>query len=257
MTFWRSDSAARDALAQVTAISKSQAVIEFNMDGTIITANSNFLNALGYRLDEIQGKPHSMFVLPAMRESAEYRAFWANLTRGEFQAAEYPRILQGFADGEPIDPLLDDRHRPQAPGPLQLERPMIEAFFSQPSIHDIIRALEQATGASEEWAQKTLADLRKVSPISLAITDRHIRAARTLDLRETLIQDYRLAVGCLNGRDFYEGVRAALVDKDGKPVWSEASIEDISEASIAAYFEPLGAGELILPTRREMQASRV
>ncbi len=182
---------------------------------------------------------------------------WLGLATHCVDAAEYPRILQGFADGEPIDPLLDDRHRPQAPGPLQLERPMIEAFFSQPSIHEIIRALEQATGASAEWAQKTLADLRKVSPISLAITDRHIRAARTLDLRETLIQDYRLAVRCLNGRDFYEGVRAALVDKDGKPVWSEASIEDISEASIAAYFEPLGAGELILPTRREMQASRV
>ena len=68
MSFWRSNSSARDALAQVAAISKSQAVIEFNMDGTIITANQNFLDAMGYRLDEIQGKHHSMFVAPDERE---------------------------------------------------------------------------------------------------------------------------------------------------------------------------------------------
>ena len=71
----RIKSASANALAQASAISKSQAVIEFDMDGKIITANQNFLDALGYRLEEIQGKHHSMFVTPAMRESAEYRAF--------------------------------------------------------------------------------------------------------------------------------------------------------------------------------------
>ncbi len=95
MSFWRTDSAARNALAQVAAISKSQAVIEFNMDGTIITANQNFLDALGYRLEEIKGKHHAMFVAQQERGSAEYKAFWANLNRGEFQAAEYKRIGKG------------------------------------------------------------------------------------------------------------------------------------------------------------------
>ena len=95
MLQWRNDSASQSAIAQAAAISKSQAVIEFKMDGTIITANQNFLDALGYSLAEIQGKHHSMFVAPAMRDSAEYRAFWANLNRGEFQAGEYKRIAKG------------------------------------------------------------------------------------------------------------------------------------------------------------------
>ena len=95
MTFWRNDSAARNALAQAVAISKSQAVIEFNMDGTIITANQNFLETLGYRLDEIQGKHHEMFATSELRGSAEYKAFWANLNRGEFQAGEYKRVAKG------------------------------------------------------------------------------------------------------------------------------------------------------------------
>ncbi len=95
MLQWRNNSAAANAIAQAAAIGKSQAVIEFNLDGTIITANQNFLDALGYRLDEIQGKHHSMFVEPGERDSAEYRAFWANLNRGEYQAAEYKRIAKG------------------------------------------------------------------------------------------------------------------------------------------------------------------
>jgi len=93
--FSRSNSAAQAALAQVEAISKSQAVIEFNLDGTIVTANENFLKTLGYSLSEIQGKHHSMFVEPAMRDSAAYREFWANLNRGQYQAAEYKRIGKG------------------------------------------------------------------------------------------------------------------------------------------------------------------
>jgi methyl-accepting chemotaxis protein len=84
-----------DYSGQIAAISKSQAVIEFKMDGTVLTANDNLLNALGYRLDEVQGKHHSMFVEEGLRQSAEYKEFWAALNRGEYQAAEYRRIGKG------------------------------------------------------------------------------------------------------------------------------------------------------------------
>ncbi len=86
---------AADFAGQIAAISKSQAVIEFNMDGKIITANDNFLSVLGYRLEEIQGQHHSMFVLPDYRESTEYKEFWSSLNRGEYQSAEYKRIGKG------------------------------------------------------------------------------------------------------------------------------------------------------------------
>ncbi|MDA9487518.1 histidine kinase [Bradyrhizobium sp. CCBAU 11445] len=84
-----------DAQARLDAIGRSQAMIEFNLDGTILTANKNFLNALGYRLDEIQGKHHSMFLPADQRDSAEYKAFWAALNRGECQAREFKRIAKG------------------------------------------------------------------------------------------------------------------------------------------------------------------
>lgn len=81
-----------DYEGQIAAISKSQAVISFNLDGTILDANENFLQALGYKLEEIRGKHHRMFVEPGYRESAEYKEFWAKLKRGEFQSGEYKRI---------------------------------------------------------------------------------------------------------------------------------------------------------------------
>ncbi|MBS1144894.1 MAG: putative methyl-accepting chemotaxis protein with multiple domain [Proteobacteria bacterium] len=79
----------------VAAINRSQAVIEFGLDGTILTANDNFLKALGYSLDEIKGKHHSLFVDPAESSGAAYRAFWQKLGRGEFDAARYKRIGKG------------------------------------------------------------------------------------------------------------------------------------------------------------------
>jgi methyl-accepting chemotaxis protein len=84
-----------DYAGQIAAIGKSQAVIEFNMDGTIVAANDNFLKALGYTLDEVKGKHHSMFVDEAHRQSSDYKQFWVRLNQGEYQAGEYLRIGKG------------------------------------------------------------------------------------------------------------------------------------------------------------------
>ncbi|MFT6778954.1 MAG: methyl-accepting chemotaxis protein [Paraglaciecola sp.] len=84
-----------DFSGQIEAIGKSQAVIEFNMDGTIIQANDNFLNTMGYRADEVKNQHHSMFAEIEYKNSHEYRQFWETLNRGEYQAAEYKRIGKG------------------------------------------------------------------------------------------------------------------------------------------------------------------
>jgi methyl-accepting chemotaxis protein len=101
--------------AQVAAAGKSQAVIEFNMDGNIITANENFLQAMGYSLGEIKGKHHSMFVEPAYRDGPAYREFWAKLNRGEYDASEYKRIGKGGKEVwilASYNPILDASGKP-------------------------------------------------------------------------------------------------------------------------------------------------
>ena len=84
-----------DLQGKIEAINRVQAVIEFNLDGTVITANENFLNCLGYSLSEIQGRHHRMFVDPVERESAGYAQFWESLNQGNFQNGEFRRVGKG------------------------------------------------------------------------------------------------------------------------------------------------------------------
>ena len=84
-----------DYRGQIESVSKSQAVIEFAMDGTVLKANKIFLDTLGYSIEEIQGRHHRMFVAENERQSAEYADFWASLNRGEHQVREFRRLGKG------------------------------------------------------------------------------------------------------------------------------------------------------------------
>jgi methyl-accepting chemotaxis protein len=104
-----------DYQGQIQAINKSQAVIEFDLNGIIQNANENFLKTMGYTLEEIQGQHHKMFAPPGLADSAEYRQFWDRLRAGEYQAGEFKRIGK---NGEEIwiqatyNPILDINGHP-------------------------------------------------------------------------------------------------------------------------------------------------
>ncbi len=100
---------------KIEAMSKTQAVIEFNLDGTVITANQNFLSCLGYGLEEIKGHHHRMFADPAYAASPDYAAFWAKLTRGEYDAGVYRRVGKGGKEiwiQASYTPILDANGKP-------------------------------------------------------------------------------------------------------------------------------------------------
>lgn len=101
--------------AKVDALDRVQAIIEFELDGTILTANENFCSAMGYSLGEIQGKHHSMFAEPEYAASPEYRAFWDKLRRGEFETGEFKRLAKGGREiwiQASYNPVLDESGRP-------------------------------------------------------------------------------------------------------------------------------------------------
>jgi methyl-accepting chemotaxis protein len=101
--------------SRIMAISKSQAVIEFSLDGIITDANENFLQTLGYTLDEVKGRHHRMFCDPDHAQSMEYRLFWEKLARGEFDRGEYKRIAKGGREvwiSASYNPILDMNGRP-------------------------------------------------------------------------------------------------------------------------------------------------
>ncbi|MFC4308720.1 methyl-accepting chemotaxis protein [Steroidobacter flavus] len=100
---------------RLAALDKVQATIEFKLDGTILHANDNFLRTMGYRLDEVQGRHHSMFAEPAYANSVEYRHFWDKLNRGEFDQGQYKRLAKGGKEvwiQASYNPILDTNGKP-------------------------------------------------------------------------------------------------------------------------------------------------
>ena len=219
--------------AKLDALSKSQAVIEFNLDGTIITANQNFLGAMGYRLDEIQGKHHSVFVDPEFRESAEYKEFWEALRRGEFQSREFQRVAKG---GRSIwiqasyNPLLDGHGKPFKV--VKFASDITEQKLRNADYEGQINAIQKSQAVIEFNLDGTV----------IVANDNFLK---TLGYRLDEIQgkhhsmfvesDYRDSIGY---REFWDSLRRGeyqaaeykRVAKGGRVVWIQASYNPIMGA---------------------------
>jgi methyl-accepting chemotaxis protein len=137
-----------DFESQIAAIHKSQAVAQFDMDGTILSANDVFLEVMGYTLDEIQGRHHKMFVDAETRNSAEYSEFWAKLNRGEYTQAEYKRLGKGgkevWIQGS-YNPILDLNGRPQKV--IKFATDITDEIAARKSISRLSRVFEDAADA--------------------------------------------------------------------------------------------------------------
>lgn len=170
-------------------------------------------------------------------------------------ASRFEEIKDALAEAWPVDPLLDERHTDPGEGHLMRHAETISRCFSGETLRDILEKLAAVEGSEAEWAAVVRSELLERAPLSLEVSLRHIREARTCDIRETLSRDYRLACRFLEGSDFAEGVRAMLVDKDKSPIWRPATLDEVAPGDVERYFEPLADGELNLSSRQLMQSS--
>jgi enoyl-CoA hydratase len=124
------------------------------------------------------------------------------------------------------------------PGPARLSqhRQGIDRNFSHGGVDAIVESLE---AAGSDWAKATAAELGKKSPTSLKVTFRQLREGLRLDFEECMRMEYRMAIHMRDGHDFFEGIRAVVIDKDQKPRWRPARLHEVSDADVAAYFAPL------------------
>ena len=125
-----------------------------------------------------------------------------------------------------------------------MERQWIDSCFAAADVEEIFRRLQVS---SDEKARAALDIMLKASPTSLKVALRNIRSAAAFTrVEESFQQDYRVALACIAGHDFIEGVRAAIIDKDRNPRWSPASLDLVSADAVEAHFAPLAEGELAL-----------
>ncbi len=146
-----------------------------------------------------------------------------------------------------VDALLDEYAVDPGPAPLAALRPTIDRCFAGDTIEAILAALAAeaaAGGADAGWAAQTRAGLLKKSPTSLKVTLRQLIVGRDYDVEQALQLEYRLTQHFMAAHDFYEGVRAVLIDKDQSPRWQPASLAAIDDGMVEGYFTSLGDCEL-------------
>ena len=193
-----------------------------------------------YALPRLPGETGMYLALTGARvgpDDAGTLGLATHLVRSERFAA----LLESLLAGDDVDSVLANASRPALPGPVAGERAMIDRCFSAESVGAILERLD-ADGS--DFARATAADMRGKAPSSVAIAFEQVRRGRDLSFAEAMATEFRIVSRVVREPDFYEGVRAAIIDKDGAPHWADPSLDAVPPDWAAAHFAPLATGEL-------------
>lgn len=189
---------------------------------------------------------------------------WCALTAGRLNASDavlsgaathrinshqFPDVFAALCCPDPVNAVLASFMTGAGDGEILPRRRVIDRLFAYDHVEDIVAGLDkEATSGSgdAEWAAETAQVMRAKSPTSLKIALAQMRLGKTKSFEECMAVEFRIVSRILYGSDLYEGVRAVIIDKDNRPVWSPASLAEVSDADVTRHFAPLGEDELVL-----------
>jgi enoyl-CoA hydratase len=174
----------------------------------------------------------------------------AGIATHRIPSVRFGALLDGLTGTVSVDAVLAAFSEPAGEGPIAAHRKAIDRLFSGASVDHILDALEREAslgGGDAEWAGKTVATMQGKSPLSLKLALAQVRRGAFCDFDTCMRTEFRIVSRVIEGHDFYEGVRAVIVDKDNKPRWQPGALADVSDADVERYFAPLGDEELSLP----------
>ena len=157
-----------------------------------------------------------------------------------------PALRDALIAGEPVDTALARFAADPGPAPLEAERAVIDECFSADSVAAILARLDEAAAGGSAFAEKTAAGMRAKSPTSMSLAFEQVRRGASLDFEEAMRTEFRIVSRIGDGHDFYEGVRAAIIDKDGAPRWRPATLDAVDARVVEGHFADLGPAELEL-----------
>ncbi|HEY4773905.1 MAG TPA: enoyl-CoA hydratase/isomerase family protein, partial [Xanthobacteraceae bacterium] len=164
-------------------------------------------------------------------------------------SAIFPDLLDALCSLEAVDELLAAYSTAAGVGPLAARRAAIDRLFAASSVEGILANLDaeaRASGEDAEWAAETAATIRSRSPTSLKIALAQVRRGKNWSFEECMRAEFRIVSRVVYGADFYEGVRAVIIDKDNRPRWRPGTLGEVGPAEVERYLAPLDC-ELALP----------
>ena len=170
----------------------------------------------------------------------------ASLATHRVSSVRFPELLDALCGSVPVDALLAAFAEPPGEGTVTSRRAVVDRLFRGSQVEDILSALDRETGsksAHTDFARATASTIRTKSPTSLKLALAQIRTCKALAFGACMQTEFRIVSRIIYGRDFYEGVRAVIVDKDNAPQWRPAALHEVTQAEIERHFAPLGAGE--------------
>ncbi len=227
-----------DLKGKVDAILRSQAVIEFDLQGQILDANDNFLNALGYTLAEIKGQHHSMFATPEYRSSPEYRAFWDKLGRGEFDAGQYKRIAKGGREiwiQASYNPVFDANGKPVKV--VKFATDITAAKQAEADMSGRLSAIDRAQAAIEFSLDGRILNANDNFLGALGYTLAEIKGQHHslfVDPAYRASVEYRMFWDKL-GRGEFDAGQYKRIAKGGREIWIQATYNPIFDPDGKAY----------------------
>lgn len=168
-------------------------------------------------------------------------------------STRFPELLDALCGAVSVDSLLAAFAEPAGEGQVMERRAAIDRLFDGATVEDILANLDAEAsrgGADADWAGKTAATIRAKSPTSLKVALAQMQRGAAWDFAECMRAEFRIVSRIVHGKDFYEGVRAAIIDKDNAPRWQPAALADVTPADVERHFAPLPNapdGELALP----------
>jgi enoyl-CoA hydratase len=165
-------------------------------------------------------------------------------------AARHPELLDGLCGAVPVDAITAAFSQPHGAGMMGegmtfARRAAIDRLFAGAAVEDILAGLEAETGPEAEWAARSAAGMRAKAPLSLKIALAQMRRGAAWSFAECMQAEFRIVSRVLLGHDFYEGVRAVIIDKDNQPHWQPNRLEDVSAAEVERHFAAI-AEELVV-----------
>ena len=174
----------------------------------------------------------------------------AGIATHRIPSARFADLLEGLTGTVSVDAILAAFSEPAGEGPITAQRGTIDRLFAGDEVEGMLEALdrEAASGSADAgWAAKTAATMRAKSPLSLKLALAQVRRGAECDFETCMRLEMRIVSRIIEGHDFYEGVRAVIVDKDNRPAWDPPRLAQVSAEQVARHFAPLIDAELALP----------